>query len=148
MCNAIHTFNCLIMLFTTSDLLTSFTWFWCEAIKTKIRKLLYQNITVLDGTLMPPSTRFTKIWRMQNNGTTRWPYRTKLVWAGGDKFANKDYFDVAVDLTSPAVPCLVGIFHIGDWRHLLVKCLDNEFGFILRWISLNQTLLLEVSILI
>lgn len=40
--------------------------------------------------------------------------------------------DVAVDLTSPAVPCLVGIFHIGDWRHLLVKCLDNEFGFILR----------------
>ncbi|CAL9120754.1 unnamed protein product [Musa textilis] len=86
--------------------------------RPKLESCFIQNITVLDGTLMPPSTP-TKIWRMQNNGTTRWPYRRKLVWAGGDKFDNKDSFlleipvdgisvnkevDVAVDLTSPAVP--------------------------------------------
>ncbi|KAJ8475618.1 hypothetical protein OPV22_019345 [Ensete ventricosum] len=102
-------------------------------------------------------TRIDKIWRMQNNGTTRWPYRTQLVWAGGDKFANKDSFlfeipvggisvnkevDVAVDLTSPAVPGR----YFSHWRLAspFGKCLDNEFGFILRWISLNQTLLLEM----
>lgn len=47
-------------------------------------------MTVYDGTVLPPSTPFTKIWRMQNNGSTRWPYGTRLVWVGGDKFANRD----------------------------------------------------------
>lgn len=37
-----------------------------------------------------------------------------------------------LQLISPHQQCVVGIFHIGDWRHLLVKCSDNKFGFILR----------------
>ncbi|RZR99595.1 hypothetical protein BHM03_00029160 [Ensete ventricosum] len=77
---------------------------------------------------MPPSTPFTKIWRMQNNGTTRWPYRTQLVWAGGDKFANKDSFLLEVLLISPHQQCLVGIFHIGDWHHLLVNVWTTSLG--------------------
>lgn len=49
-----------------------------------------KDVTVFDGTLIPPSTPFTKIWRMRNNGTIQWPYGTRLVWVGGDKFANRD----------------------------------------------------------
>lgn len=57
--------------------------------RTKLESRFIQDVTVLDGTLMPPSTPFTKIWRMHNNGTTRWPYGTHLVWVGGDQFANR-----------------------------------------------------------
>ncbi|CAL9165266.1 unnamed protein product [Musa hybrid cultivar] len=87
--------------------------------RSKLESRFIQDVTVYDGTVLPPSTPFTKIWRMQNNGSTRWPYGTRLVWVGGDRFANRDSVlleipadgfpvnekvDIAVDLTSPAMP--------------------------------------------
>ncbi|KAG6525479.1 protein JOKA2-like [Zingiber officinale] len=85
----------------------------------KLESLFIKDVTVSDGTLIPPSTPFTKIWRMRNNGVTRWPYGTRLVWVGGYQFANLNSFileisfdglpmgeevDIAVDFVSPATP--------------------------------------------
>ncbi|WOL11335.1 hypothetical protein Cni_G20097 [Canna indica] len=87
--------------------------------RTKLESLFIKDVTVLDGTFIPPLTPFTKIWRMRNNGATPWPYGTRLVWVGGDRFGNRDSFlveipvdglpmngqlDIAVDFTSPAMP--------------------------------------------
>lgn len=34
--------------------------------------------------MMAPSTPFTKIWRVKNNGNIAWPSGSQLVWIGGD----------------------------------------------------------------
>ncbi|OMO53381.1 Zinc finger, ZZ-type [Corchorus olitorius] len=78
------------------------------------------DVNVLDGTGMAPSTPFTKIWRMHNNGTLPWPRGTQLVWIGGDKFSDTTSvdleipaddlvrvdgeLDIAVDFTAPQLP--------------------------------------------
>lgn len=54
-----------------------------QAPVAKTNSLLVKDVTVPDGTTMAPSHPFTKIWRVRNNGSTRWPYGTKLVWDGG-----------------------------------------------------------------
>lgn len=55
--------------------------------REKLESRFILDVTVLDGTLMTPSTPFTKIWRMHNNGSVVWPRGTQLVWVGGDQFA-------------------------------------------------------------
>lgn len=45
---------------------------------------------------MRPLSRFTKIWRMRNNGVIAWPSDTQLVWVRGDLFAREDYADLEV----------------------------------------------------
>ncbi|XP_008777228.1 protein JOKA2-like [Phoenix dactylifera] len=86
-------------------------------LRAKLESCFIRDVTVLDGTLMPPSTPFTKIWRMCNNGITPWPCGTQLLWVGGDKFANRrsvqleipvngfpveTEIDIAVDFTAPS----------------------------------------------
>ena len=60
----------------------------------KLNSRFITDVNVLDGTLMAPSTPFTKIWRMQNNGSTVWPQGTQLLWIGGDKLS----VEVSVEL--------------------------------------------------
>jgi len=55
--------------------------------REKLDSRFILDVTVLDGTLMAPSTPFMKIWRMHNNGSIVWPLGTQLVWVGGDQFA-------------------------------------------------------------
>jgi next to BRCA1 gene 1 protein len=55
--------------------------------REKLESRFILDVTVLDGTLMAPSTKFTKIWRMHNNGSITWPLGTQLIWVGGDHFA-------------------------------------------------------------
>lgn len=55
--------------------------------RDKLESRFILDVTVLDGTLMTPSTPFTKIWRMHNNGSVVWPLGTQLIWVGGDQFA-------------------------------------------------------------
>jgi hypothetical protein len=55
--------------------------------REKLESRFILDVTVLDGTLMTPSTPFTKIWRMHNNGAIVWPLGTQLIWVGGDQFA-------------------------------------------------------------
>ncbi|KAM7273126.1 hypothetical protein ACFE04_027790 [Oxalis oulophora] len=77
------------------------------------------DVSIMDGTVMAPSTPFTKIWRMRNNGTAPWQQGVRLVWIQGDKFADstvaefqvpKDgvpvdgVLDIAVNFIAPAVP--------------------------------------------
>ncbi|KAG1331413.1 protein NBR1 [Cocos nucifera] len=105
--------------------------------RTKLESRFIQDVTVLDGTLMSPSTPFTKIWRMRNNGTTRWPYGTQLVWVGGDQFANRrsvqleipvngcpvdTEIDIAVDFTAPSRPGR----YVSYWR--LASPSGQKFG--------------------
>ncbi|KAL6899342.1 hypothetical protein ACP4OV_006000 [Aristida adscensionis] len=87
--------------------------------REKLESRFILDVTVLDGTLMAPSTPFTKIWRMHNNGSIMWPLGTQLIWVGGDQFAlqtsvpleipvngfpvDKE-IDVAVDFVAPARP--------------------------------------------
>lgn len=77
------------------------------------------DVNVIDGTMMAPSTPFTKIWRMRNNGSLVWPRGTQLVWIGGDRFSDAvsveieipadgvlvdQELDIAVDFTAPTSP--------------------------------------------
>ena len=56
--------------------------------KGKLDSRFILDVTVMDGTPMSPSTLFTKIWRMRNNGTVNWPVGTQLLWIGGDRFSD------------------------------------------------------------
>ncbi|KAL8529962.1 hypothetical protein ACS0TY_007146 [Phlomoides rotata] len=93
----------------------------------KLDSRFIQDINIFDGTVMAPSTPFTKIWRMRNNGTLVWPQKTQLVWIGGDKLSNalsievqipaaglliEQELDVAVDFISPELPGR----YISYWR--------------------------------
>ncbi|XP_057459971.1 protein JOKA2-like [Actinidia eriantha] len=93
----------------------------------KLNSRFVTDVNVLDGTLMAPSTPFTKIWRMRNNGSTVWPQGTQLLWVGGDKLSVEvsvelqisadglpveNELDVAVDFTAPEHPGR----YISYWR--------------------------------
>lgn len=110
------------------------------AMKSKREKLesrFILDVTVLDGTLMSPSTSFTKIWRMHNNGSIMWPLGTQLIWVGGDQFALQtsvpleipvngfpvdQEMDVAVDFVAPERPGR----YISYWR--LASPSGQKFG--------------------
>ncbi|XP_028781804.1 protein NBR1 homolog isoform X2 [Neltuma alba] len=95
--------------------------------KTKIDSKFILDVTVIDGTLMAPSTTFTKIWRMRNSGTVPWPKGCQLVWIGGDKFSDSHSvnleipmeglpvdkeLDIAVEFRAPESPGQ----YISYWR--------------------------------
>ncbi|KAG0455414.1 hypothetical protein HPP92_024706 [Vanilla planifolia] len=85
----------------------------------KLESRFLGDVTVWDGTVMPPSSHFTKIWRMHNNGTAAWPLGSQLVWVGGDNlgahisseleipetgFPVDAELDIAVDCVAPSSP--------------------------------------------
>ncbi|KAK4362521.1 hypothetical protein RND71_017762 [Anisodus tanguticus] len=105
--------------------------------RPKLDSRFIQDVNILDGTIMPPLTRFTKIWRMNNNGNLVWPQGTQLVWIGGDRLSDKFYveleittaglavgqeLDVAVDFTAPEHPGR----YISYWR--LASSSGQKFG--------------------
>ncbi|KAI4341380.1 hypothetical protein MLD38_026110 [Melastoma candidum] len=95
--------------------------------KPKLDSRFVADVTVMDGTVMAPSTPFTKIWRMRNNGGFVWLHGTQLVWIGGDKFSDtaaleleipadgvpmEGELDVAIDFMAPNSPGR----YISYWR--------------------------------
>ncbi|VAI58004.1 unnamed protein product [Triticum turgidum subsp. durum] len=105
--------------------------------REKLESRFILDVTVLDGTLMSPSSPFTKIWRMHNNGSIMWPLGTQLIWVGGDQFALQtsvpleiplngfpvdQEMDVAVDFVAPARPGR----YISYWR--LASPSGQKFG--------------------
>ncbi|CAM0945438.1 unnamed protein product [Alopecurus aequalis] len=105
--------------------------------REKLESRFILDVTVLDGTVMPPSSPFTKIWRMHNNGSIIWPLGTQLIWVGGDQFALQtsvpleiplngfpvdQEMDVAVDFVAPARPGR----YISYWR--LASPSGQKFG--------------------
>lgn len=62
----------------------------------KLDSRFVSDVTIMDGTVMAPSTPFTKIWRMRNNGSFIWVSGTRLVWIGGDNFSEKHTVEIEV----------------------------------------------------
>ncbi|CAN6276023.1 unnamed protein product [Urochloa humidicola] len=73
------------------------------AVKTDSRFI--KDVTVPDGTPMAPSTPFTKIWRMRNNGSTMWPYGTHLLWVAGDRLTCLSSVRLAISANGGLNPC-------------------------------------------
>lgn len=105
--------------------------------RPKLDSRFILDVNVVDNTLMAPSTRFTKIWRMRNNGSLTWPRGTELVWIGGDKYSDAlsveveipaegvpvdQERDIAVDFTAPASPGR----YISYWR--MASSSGQKFG--------------------
>lgn len=105
--------------------------------KSKLDSRFILDVNVIDGTMMAPSTAFTKIWRMRNNGTSVWPKGTQLVWIGGDKLSDslsvdlevpedgvsvEKELDIAVDFRAPQLPGR----YISYWR--MASLSGHKFG--------------------
>merc|ERR550537_905788 len=92
----------------------------------KLSARFVRDVTIFDGTQMAPSTPFTKIWRLKNNGEVAWPPGTKMMFAGGDAMGHEmevplsrgspvqpgEEVDVAVSMTAPPE---LGRY-LGYWR--------------------------------
>ncbi|XP_068305298.1 protein NBR1 homolog isoform X3 [Pyrus communis] len=105
--------------------------------RPKLDSRFVLDVNVMDGTFIAPSTPFTKIWRMRNNGGMVWPQGTTLVWIGGDRFSTSDSveieipgdgvpaeneIDIAVDFTAPESPGR----YISYWR--MATSSGQKFG--------------------
>lgn len=66
--------------------------------KSKLDSLFVSDVTVFDGTVMAPSARFTKIWKMRNNGTEAWTHKIRLFHIGGDKLSQSAWVTVGVSM--------------------------------------------------
>ncbi|XP_057686358.1 protein ILRUN-like isoform X1 [Corythoichthys intestinalis] len=84
---------------------------------------LVKDVTIGEGESVPPDTRFTKTWRIQNTGTESWPPGVCLKYVGGDQFGHvnmvavrslvpQEMTDVSVPMQSPVSP---GMYQ-GQWR--------------------------------
>eukprot|EP01018_Ginkgo_biloba_P010115 Gb_06496 [translate_table: standard] len=96
-----------------------------------------EDVTIFDGTRLAPGTPFTKIWRLRNNGTLRWPPHTQLVRVGGDELGTRnevnleiqeqghpvdEELDAAVNLIAPMQPGR----YVSYWR--LIAPSGQRFG--------------------
>ncbi|CAF1156708.1 unnamed protein product [Didymodactylos carnosus] len=81
------------------------------------------DVTVGEGEAVPPSTRFTKTWRIENSGSEPWPSSCVLKFVNGDRLQERDetyvgllapnqQTNVSIDMTSPVIP---GIYK-SQWR--------------------------------
>lgn len=71
------------------------------------------DVTVPDGTIFPPNSRFTKTWRLQNVGICTWNGLYSLVFVGGERMGAANVIplsgnvvpgqtvDLSVDLIAP-----------------------------------------------
>jgi len=84
---------------------------------------LVQDVTIGEGESIPPCTKFTKTWRVQNIGDESWPLGCCLRFSGGDRLCAADRIpvepvspgctiDLSVDMVSPEQP---GIYE-SKWR--------------------------------
>lgn len=108
-----------------------------KPIRPQLDSCFIQDVNILDGTVMAPSTTFTKIWRMKNNGTIIWPHGTQLIWIGGDRLSEtisveleipadglpvEKEIDIGVDFSAPELPGR----YISYWRMVLPS--GQKFG--------------------
>lgn len=70
------------------------------------------DVTLVDGSVVPAGSQFTKIWRVKNSGSEAWPLGTKLVNVGGFSATSSqakevplaapgESVEIAVDMRAP-----------------------------------------------
>ena len=89
-----------------------------------------KDVTIPDGTILAPGSRFTKVWRIRNIGACAWGPNYSLVFAGGDRMQSYNNVllyqnvypgqsvDLAVELVAPSTPS----HYRGYWM------LSNSYG--------------------
>jgi len=82
------------------------------------------DVNIPDGTILPPSTKFTKIWKIRNDGTCTWTSDYALVFSDGYSMgANAavtlgvevepgQTVEIKLDLTAPLAP---GVYR-SNWK--------------------------------
>ena len=81
------------------------------------------DVTVPDNTIMTSGQKFTKTWRVRNNGSCAWPVGSKLSFTGGEAMGGTtltledavdtgDEVELSVDMTAPSSSGA----HRGNWR--------------------------------
>nr|CAD7394396.1 unnamed protein product [Timema cristinae]CAD7425583.1 unnamed protein product [Timema monikensis] len=86
---------------------------------------LVRDMTIGEGESIPPRTKFTKTWRVQNSGDEVWPHGCVLRFSGGDQLCPEDRLavlpvgpgcttDLSLEMMSPDQP---GIYE-SKWRML------------------------------
>jgi hypothetical protein len=96
----------------------------CGARRLRCSKFL-SDVTVPDGQVFVAGTKFLKVWKIANNGTTAWPEGTVLAFVGGDQLGAPDRVpvgpvaegqekDVAVEMIAPLLPGR----YVSYWRLL------------------------------
>jgi len=90
------------------------------------------DVSFPDGSEVPVNSKFTKIWKMRNEGKSEWPAGTKLIWVGGDKIghvgdvpvpsvAPNGEVNISIDLVAPAAAGK----YVGYWR---LSIASGRFG--------------------
>jgi len=89
----------------------------------KLLSRFVSDVTIQDGTQMPINSRFSKIWKIRNEGVTAWPENTCLAYVGGDQLAKVDTVlvgpissGVEVDITIDMVAPPKQGRYVGYWR--------------------------------
>ncbi len=91
------------------------------------------DVTIPDGTVLPPSKNFVKTWTLMNNGTCAWDTSYKLAFISGDSLGGTSVpmplnvpvgqqAQISVSLTAPDTP---GDYK-GSWQ--LVNPQGQAFG--------------------
>ncbi len=107
------------------------------------------DVTIPDGTDIPPGDAFTKVWRLKNGGSCTWTSGYALVFVSGDNMsapasvqitagtvAPGQSVDVSVDLVAPNDP--------GTYRGYFK--LRNPSGVIFGWGETNKSFWVEIDV--
>jgi hypothetical protein len=81
------------------------------------------DVTIPDNTAMTPGQKFTKTWRVRNNGSCAWPVGSKLSFTGGEAMGASALtlekavdtgkeVELSVEMTAPSSSGT----HRGNWR--------------------------------
>lgn len=84
---------------------------------------LLRDESIPDGTVVKPGATFTKVWKVENNGTCNWVILYRLVFVGGDRMDGEPpalgkiivpygWPDLSIKLTAPNKPGK----YTGIWR--------------------------------
>lgn len=112
------------------------------------------DVTIPDDTQLVANSRFTKTWRIRNNGTCPWPENTTWVFHSDNQMngvasspvpalAVGKTADISLELTSPSIPGT----YTGYWRVRLPDGTLLPARFFVRIIVLQPTPTTAVSII-
>ncbi len=106
------------------------------------------DITIPDGMIITPGTKFTKTWRVRNDGNCTWDQSYYVVLDQGDPMTTVTKFpltktvfpgetyDISIDMTAPETDG----FYSGYWH------IATPYGGYLRLSGYNQALFVKIQV--